>query len=138
MKTKLTILISLFAISVMGQEYGHKKCIKEKYIDLKTTYVYFHVKGLIESGGHTWNNDTAKYPVIYKADKEGIEFYIEKTNTKFKYRDCGKENCNILHLEVIKPEIIEFKQPWEWGSEIPIMPMMPFNNGIILDSLLNR
>lgn len=145
MKTLITLLLTAITITGTAQ-YGHKECINEKYIDLKTTYIYFEIKGLIEIDGHTFLNDTCEVPLIFTADKEGI--FIGRRHEKnglivfleeYAYHDCGKKGCEVLHLKD-KYEITIFRDtPWEWENTFPFYQNVTtpgfyfINDSLILD-----
>ena len=53
--------------------------------------------GMFEIDGHLFNNKTAKDPIFFKANLDGIKIYDSKK--EYQKRKCNVDNCKTIHLE---------------------------------------
>jgi hypothetical protein len=59
------------------------------------------IKGLIETDGHLFKNDTCKSPIMYYANYDKVLIRCDDTNTEYTHRECKIKGCKILHLEEV-------------------------------------
>ena len=93
------ILTCVITSGAMAQpKLTEKQVLKNKHIDFSKEIIYFELSGLIEIDGHTFLNDTCKFPIIYTANLDGISIFNKSTKQKYNVRKCESEGCKIIHL----------------------------------------
>jgi len=87
-----------------------------KVTDLKKIRV-FKITGLIEIDGHIFLNDTCKVPVMFSCSANKVRIYKKEDDNivDYKYRQCKKKYCDVLHLEIyIVPYKNKINSFWEF------------------------
>jgi len=81
-------------ISIQDSHFIDKriKSTNHSAIELETKLI-----GMFEIDGHLFNNKTAKDPIIFKANLDGIKIYNSKK--EYQKRKCNIDGCETIHLE---------------------------------------
>lgn len=93
-------LIITFAILLTNIAVAQSPLIISKTIEksnLERIEVLVEIPGEIEIDGHVFDNKKSKNPIHFRATLEGTKIYDSKK--EYTYRKCGKEKCEITHLE---------------------------------------
>jgi hypothetical protein len=99
MKNKLLLLFILLISTLVTAQFKTTTQVPVlKITPGKLIYSKTILKGVIEINGHSFENKDSDCPIILTATLQNIKIHNKCDKKEYTFRQCGKEDCMIIHL----------------------------------------